>query len=460
MQQASGMRPTTHLDASAHRGVHRAAPARPSPPMSRSPSLGNLSESVQAYGSVKELEMFRNKIVPALNNCAFRQLAVIDDKLDKACAAEQQLEGKPGGGIRPHGPTAAARQRPTHLPTRSCSLRRQRRFTTGHGRPSRPAATIPKPLPWLHELDFPGGSAEQKRLEDGFDGRSAEPEVELLKLQRQNFQANLKSCLFGLHLDWYEQSVKGVQVAWSSACNFDPFHGSRYADDESRAQRDDLIFQSVPRPLLVAGEAATIQHRFDAEEAAATIQLRRATHGATHVQQPRSRLFSPPPSPQPGANSPPPSLWREATAEAAKPGKAKVRWSRETDEPPRWGAGSYPEAAAAAVAAAAAESRAARREKAQHCDFDSATKREPTAKLVSPSPISQSVSDSSRPPVFRDVGGLKQLLSLPSSWTNPKPIRIGPLTLARLRNISPDEIQSWPESLAELLQLRPEISSG
>ena len=408
MQQASGMRPTTHLDASAHRGVHRAAPARPSPPMSRSPSLGNLSESVQAYGSVKELEMFRNK-------------------------------------------------RPTHLPTRSCSLRRQRRFTTGHGRPSRPAATIPKPLPWLHELDFPGGSAEQKRLEDGFDGRSAEPEVELLKLQRQNFQANLKSCLFGLHLDWYEQSVKGVQVAWSNACNFDPFHGSRYADDESRAQRDDLIFQSVPRPLLVAGEAATIQHRFDAEEAAATIQLRRATHGATHVQQPRSRLFSPPPSPQPGANSPPPSLWREATAEAAKPGKAKVRWSRETDEPPRWGAGAYPEAAAAAVAAAAAERRAARREKAQHCDLDSATKGEPTARLVSPSPVNQSISkiprsDSSRPPVFRDVGGLKQLLSLPSSWTNPKPIRIGPLTLARLRNISPDEIQSWPESLAELLQ--------
>ena len=395
MQQASNMRPTTPLDASAHRGVHRAAPARPSPPMPRSPSLGNLSESVQAYGSVKELEMFRNK-------------------------------------------------RPTHLPTRSCSLRRQRRFTTGHGRPSRPAATIPKPLPWLHELDFPGGSAEQKRLEDGFDGRSAEPEVELLKLQRQNFQANLKSCLFGLHLDWYEQSVKGVQVAWSNACNFDPFHGSRYADDESRAQRDDLIFQSVPRPLLVAGEAATIQHRFDAEEAAATIQLRRATH----VQPPRSQSSSPPPLPQPGANSPQPYLWREATAEAAKPGKAKVRWSREPDEPPRWGAGSYPEAAVAAVAAAAAE-RAARREKAQHCDLDSATKGELTGRLVSPSPVSQSVSkiprsDSSRPPVFRDVGGLKQLFSLPSSWTNPKQIRIGPLTLARLRSISTDEIQSGP----------------
>ena len=442
MQNASGMRPPPPLDASAHRGMHRAAPARPSPPMSRSPSLGNLSESVQAYGSVKELEMFRNKIVPALNNCAFRQLAIIDDKLDKARAAEQQLEGQPGGGIRPHGPTAAARQRPTHPPTRQCSLRQPRRFATGHARPPRPAATIPKPLPWLHELYVPGGSAEQKPLEDGFDRPSAE--VELLKLQRQNFQVNLKSCLVGLHLDWYEQSVKGVRGAWASACKFDPFDGSRNADDESRAQRDDLIFQSVPRPLLVAGEAATIQHRFDAEEAAATIQLRRATH----VKPPRSQSSSPPPSPQPGANSPPPYLWREPTAEAAKPGKAKVRWSREPDEPPRWGAGSYPEAAAAAVAAAAAE-RAARREKAQHCDLDSATKGEPTARLVSPSPVNQSISkiprsDSSRPPVFRDVGGLKQLFSLPSSWTNPKQIRIGPLTLARLRSISTDEIQSGP----------------
>ena len=156
MKNASGMRPPPPLDASAHRGMHRAAPARPSPPMSRSPSLGNLSESVQAYGSVKELEIFRNKIVPALNNCAFRQLAVIDDKLDKARAAEQQLEGQPGGGIRPHGPTSAARQRPTHPPTRQCSLRQPRRFATGHGRPPRPAATIPKPLPWLHELSFPG----------------------------------------------------------------------------------------------------------------------------------------------------------------------------------------------------------------------------------------------------------------------------------------------------------------
>ena len=229
--------------------MHRAAPARPCAPPSRSPIA--LSQSIHAFGSVKNLELLRNRLVPAITPCARRQLAIIDDKLSKA-RAEQQA----GSGVARARPGSAPVRPGVHLARSTALLSHDLESTDRPARLARSSSIVTlKPRRRAPASPSCRTSASMSQFVEPKAERNAEAQLSLSK------GATLEAILSSLDPTWFEHSVKRVQSAWASS-KFDPLQGSRGIVDDATTQRDLAIFQAVPRPHLVLGEAATLQHRF------------------------------------------------------------------------------------------------------------------------------------------------------------------------------------------------------
>ena len=322
--------------------MHRAAPARPCALPSRSPIA--LSQSIHAFGSVKNLELLRNRLVPAITPCARRQLAIIDDKLSKA-RAEQHA----GSGVARARPASAPMRPGAHLARSTALLPHDLESTDRPVRPARSSSIVTlKPRRQAPASPSCRTSASMSPFVEPKAQRHAEAQL--------SKGATLEAILGSLDPTWFEHSVKRVQSAWASS-KFDPLQGSRGLVDDATTQRDLAIFQAVPRPHLVLGEAATLQHRFRGPSTlfpTGPSRLPRPAYSPAHrvsppcMAPPRLHATSPP---QPEAAAPVAPAEPEGQVVEPKWHRAKEAGAVSADCPRL---SSYPEAAAAAAAAASA----------------------------------------------------------------------------------------------------------
>ena len=277
--------------------VHRAPP--------KAASELRMECTINAAQASSDLLLLRSRILPAVGMTARKQLSLIEQKLGAAGRSAPPL---PRSGVASR--TAPALVRP-ELTARQIQAAVHERFgpnfdraVMAHGRPSsglhvsspprnRPASARPmsaqgaalcRPASAPSTQKSPGQDAAARgpahlappagatlsasRSAPSFGPRPGARRMRparrpgtpkrssSLQLQRANGSSGPSVELLDLDTTWYADVVRQVKAAWASSVCCDPLG----ATQDSR--RDRAIFQAVPRPQVVPGEAATLQARF------------------------------------------------------------------------------------------------------------------------------------------------------------------------------------------------------